>query len=246
VSGSFPQGAAYLGHNNTGSDADDFQSTHFMIQRMISRVQTLTLAKVVSCSNAGGLSAIGTVSVQPMVAMLDGYGNAMEHGTLVNLPYMRIQGGSNAIILDPQPGDVGLVGFCSRDISSVKNTGQVGVPGSKRAHSMSDGVYIMSVYGGSPTQYVRFANGVLEVVTPDTVHIKAGTSVVVDSPVITLNGMLNQGTGSGGASTYAATLQGPLTVVNDVLAGGSALSLLHHLHGGVQTGGGKTAQPTNT
>lgn len=55
---------------------------------------------------------------------------------------------------------------------------------------------------------------------------------------VTINGPLTQGTGSNGG---AATMLGPITVTNDVTAGGKSLD--HHVHSGVQTGGGNTGQP---
>ncbi len=55
---------------------------------------------------------------------------------------------------------------------------------------------------------------------------------------VTINGNLSQGMGEGGGS---ATMLGPVTVTNDVKAGGK--SLMTHTHGGVQTGGGNTGSP---
>jgi phage baseplate assembly protein V len=55
---------------------------------------------------------------------------------------------------------------------------------------------------------------------------------------VMINGQLTQGTGSAGG---AATMQGPLAVINDVTAAGKSLD--HHVHSGVQTGGGNTGQP---
>ena len=52
---------------------------------------------------------------QPLVNMLDGAGDATEHGTIFGLHYTRLQGGANAIILDPQVDDIGwaAVYLCS-------------------------------------------------------------------------------------------------------------------------------------
>jgi hypothetical protein len=44
-----------------------------------------------------------------------------------------------------------------------------------------------------------------------------------------------------GASGGGATMLGPVTVINDVKAGGK--SLMTHTHGGVQTGSGNTGGP---
>lgn len=55
---------------------------------------------------------------------------------------------------------------------------------------------------------------------------------------VTINGNLSQGMGDGGGT---ATMHGPVTVTNDVTAGG--ISLQTHKHGGVETGGGHTGGP---
>lgn len=88
---------------------------------------------------------------------------------------------------------------------------------------------------------------------PTSVNINVGSSVLnitgsaitcttttftINAPSIVLNGQMSQGTG---ATSYAATLQGPLTVVNNVTAGGISLDTHHHT--GVTTGGGNTGGP---
>jgi hypothetical protein len=60
----------------------------------------------------------------------------------------------------------------------------------------------------------------------------------VNAPVIQLNGAITQGAGSGGG---AVSLIGPVTVTNDVRAGG--VSVVLHYHGGVTAGGANTAAP---
>lgn len=55
---------------------------------------------------------------------------------------------------------------------------------------------------------------------------------------VTINGNLSQGMGEGGGT---ATMKGPVTVTNDVTAGGK--SLMTHTHGGVETGSGNTGEP---
>jgi hypothetical protein len=38
------------------------------------------------------------------------------------VPYFRVQGGADAIIIDPKVGDLGIAVFCSRDITGVKRS----------------------------------------------------------------------------------------------------------------------------
>lgn len=71
----------------------------FIISGIVNRIQTVTLVQVIAV-NATGIGPVGTVDVQPMVAQLDGSGKAYAHGVIHNIPYFRLQGGSNAVIID--------------------------------------------------------------------------------------------------------------------------------------------------
>lgn len=191
--------------------------------------------KVLAVANNGGVSPIGTVNVQPLVSGVDGMGNAWPHGTIYNVPYMRIQGGANAVIIDPQVGDIGVATVCDRDISTVKGSSAASAPGSNRRHDMSDIVYLMTIIGPAPTQYVQFNASGIAITSPTKITLAAPT-VEVDAPTIILNGALQQGQGSNAGN---ATMGGTLTVTVDVVGGGK--SLKGHTHPDPQ--GGNTGPP---
>ena len=82
----------------------------------------------------------------------------------------------------------------------------------------------------------------VEVVASGAVTVTGG-SITINGPTTingntVINGSLSQGLGEGGGG---ATMFGPVTVTNDVMAGG--ISLTTHVHGGVQAGGSNTAGP---
>ena len=181
-----------------GEGLGDYTALRFLVQQMLSRVNTATLVKVVKVS-AGGTGPVGTVDVQPLVNQLDGAGDGKGLSQLHNLPYLRIQGGTNAIILDPQPDDIGIAVFCSRDISAVKRTKAAANPGSWATHSMSDGLYLGGVLNGAPSQYVQFAAGGITIHSPG--------AVAITSAALTHNGVnigathVHGGVETGGGST---------------------------------------------
>ena len=150
-----------------------FGTTEFVIRQLLTKVQTVTLVQVQSCTNDGGISPFGLVDVVPMINQVDASGNAQPHVTIYNVPYMRLQGGSNAVIIDPQPGDIGIAVFASRDISKVKSTQAPANPGSARQYDFSDALYIGGLLNGVPTQYVQFGAGGISVVSPTAVIVKA-------------------------------------------------------------------------
>lgn len=207
---------------------NEYATLRFVIQSMLSRVATCTMVRVVACTNNGGVSPWGTVDVQPLINQVAGDDTAWPHQTLYKLPYCRLQGGVNAVILDPAPGDIGVVCFASRDISALKSQdsidavkgGNPGVnPGSARQFNMSDGIYIGAGLNGVPTQYVAFSDGGITVVSP--------TQVTIQAPAITLDGDVH--------------ITGATTGDGDGVFNG--ISVHDHTHGGVQSGGSNTAPP---
>jgi hypothetical protein len=201
--------------------------------------------QVIAVSNSGGISPIGHVDVQPMVSAVDGSKQIWQHAPVYNVPYLRLQGGSNGIIIDPVVGDVGIATVCDRDISTVKNTGKTSAPGSNRRNDLSDMVYLMTIIGAAPTQYIQFNADGITILSPTkvtinapNVEIDASSACTINAPSIVLNGTLSQGQGSYGGN---ATLGGSLAVTGDVTAEGTSVHT--HTHGGVQTGGGNTGEP---
>jgi hypothetical protein len=144
-----------------------------MIQQMLANVQTAALVQVRACSNDEGISPAGTVDVQILVNQIDGQGHPTPHVTMYGLPYLRVQGGANAVIIDPQIGDIGIAVFASRDITNVKSTKAQANPGSYRMHDFSDGMYLGGILNGIPTQYVQLSSSGISIVSPAAVTIKA-------------------------------------------------------------------------
>lgn len=147
-----------------------------ILQAMLMNVRTALPVRVEGVTNSGGVSPIGYVNIRPLVKLIDASSNTTSHRIIYNVPYLRIQGGANAVILDPKVGDIGMATFSDRDISTVKATKQEGPPGSRRHHDLSDAIYMHSIISVAPTQYVRFFDGGIEVVSPTEVHLKAPAS----------------------------------------------------------------------
>ena len=152
----------------------------FVVRQQIAKMQTATIVKVIACSNDGGVSPVGTVDVQILVNQINGQGVPTPHVTMYGLPYLRVQGGANAVILDPEPGDIGIAVFASRDISTVVSTKAQANPGSYRQYDFSDGMYLGGLLNGSPTQYVQFSSTGINVVSPNAVGITAPSVVAAN------------------------------------------------------------------
>ena len=176
----------YKGTRTPNSGQGDFNSISFLIRQILNRVNTATLVKVIAVTNSGGVSPVGFVDVQMMVNQLDGYGNAIANAQLHSLPYSRMQGGTNAIILDPQVGDIGIAVFADHDISAVSVNKITSNPGSMRRFNISDGMYVGGALNGTPVQYVQFTATGINVVSPTKITCTAPT-VEVDATTATVN-----------------------------------------------------------
>lgn len=198
-----------LGSLKPSTTWGDYNNILFAITQAISKLQTSTLVRVEACTNSDEVSPVGFVDVVPLINQIDGDGNPTQHVTIYNLPYLRIQGGSNAVVIDPKPGDIGIAVFASRDISKVKATKAQANPGSFRQYDFSDGLYLGGVLNGSPIQYVRFKSDGIEIISPGTITLR-GAQIVIDGPVSQSNGNV--------------------IIADDLLTGASPISSVHHTH----------------
>jgi len=225
----------------------------FIISKLIRGVHTCGLVQVLAVQPVSG--KVGFVTVQPLVLDVDTNQVVIAQSPIYNVPYMRYQGGSSAVILDPVAGDIGLAMFAENDITNVKQTQAAGAAATARTHSTADALYLGGVLNPDATQYVQFQPGGAGIVihSPGAVSLQAGSTVTITSGTtttvnapggfvvnanMTLNGTMS-GTHSGaGAYQFAGTIVAPDAVINGVTQS-------THKHTGVQTGAGTSGGPTN-
>ena len=201
------------GFNGTpfGLEADGYGQTQELIACMIAGVRTALPVRVVSVTNSGAAAPIGRVDIQPLVGQLDGRGKHVDHGTIYNVPYLRIQGGQNAIIIDPAVGDIGIAVFCDRDISGVKRGRRAAPPASSRKHDMSDAIYLHSILSAAPSQYIAFQSGGIVIKSPNGVTIDAPNVTVKGATAITGGSLTHNGSNVGSTHVHGGIAPGPAT-----------------------------------
>ncbi len=210
---SIPGGSAgYYGQLGLNDGASQFNVMAAVIATMLGRVRTMVVVKVMAVTNEGGVSAVGFVDVMPLVKQVDGVGKATSHGTIFNMPYFRVQGGANAIIIDPKVDDLGIAIIADRDSSSVKENKAESTPGSKRRFDLADGVYIGGILNGVPDQYVQFTDDGIKVADK--------------------NGNVLNMTSSGIALTGNLTVTGTITATGEIQKGSglTKVTLGSHQH----------------
>ena len=195
------------------SGASEYNALSFMVEQAIKGlVNTAIPVRVDSCTKPGVGGAAGYVSATPLVQQRGADGKSLMPVSLPQLPFFRLQCGTAAVVLDPQPGDVGLAIFSQQDASNIEagKTDPVQA-GSFRCFDMSDGFYVGGFYGQTPTTFVHLDPEKGEA------YIKAPTKITIDAPQIELKGALTMGGASGGADTI--TLDGNVTTNGNITAG---------------------------
>lgn len=238
--------AGSQGQQHPEDCASEFNAHAALVRSMLAKIATSTVVKVVGVTNSGGVSATGYVDVQPLVNQVDGAGNAMPHAVIFGAPYGRLMGGTNAVILDPEIGDIGIVNFSSRDISSVLANQAQANPGSWRRFDWADAMYVgVGLLGAVPSQFVQFSAAGITITSPNAIDLNAQTialtaptismtasgGITATTPTFTINGNL--------AST--GTVQAPVVdATTQLLAAGKDVGPNHEHDHGTMTASGHT------
>lgn len=201
--------------NRPQDGGTDANAQAFMMQQMLMSNAFITLAVVDEVSEDGDI-----VSVKPMIDGFTGSGDRIPKTIIYGVPVWRLQRGASAVIMTPVAGDIGLIAICDRDISGVKATRESSLPGSNRTHNYADAIYLGGVLNADPSQYVRFANDGIDIVSPLSVNINAPMASFSDD----------------------VSIGGELNVIGEVTGAGVKLST--HVHGGVESGGSNTQGPS--
>ena len=212
---------AYTTFGSLPDTTSEYNRMAFVVRSIMAQQATTTLVIVRAVEG-------DTVDVQPMVAQVDGAGNAVDHGIIHGLPVWRLQGGNSAVIVVPAVGDIGLAVFASTDISNVKRAKEPTTPGSFRRFDWADGVYLGGLLNAPASQFIKMDDSGVTITAADgqPVTINAD-SVVITADTVSMSGDLDV-TGSissGAGSTF----------------NGKAFDT--HKHSGVTTGGGNTGNP---
>ena len=195
------------------SGASEYNAISFLVEQMIKgMVNTAIPVRVDSCTKPGVGGAAGYVSATPLVQQRGADGKSLQPVSLPQLPYYRVQAGTAAVVLDPQPGDIGLAVFSQQDASNVKaGTSEPVQAGSFRAFDMSDGFFVATHYGQTPTTFVHLDPEKGEVT------IKAPTKITIDAPQIELKGAVTMG---GAGSSDTITLDGSIVTNGNISTSG--------------------------
>lgn len=181
-------------------------------------------------------------TIRPAVMAKKSNGESLAQDFIYNVPVRFCGGGGYAVNLPLQKGDTGWVVFCDRDISNFKNARAIVPSNTNRMHAQEDPFFLpdamqtANIAGEDEGRAVfqtlsgdnKISMGTSDIkITTDKLTINASTSVDIISPKVTMSGLLN--------------VQGIITSMTNVVAG--IISLITHVHTGVQSGSGTTGGP---
>ncbi|HFF0298207.1 TPA: Gp138 family membrane-puncturing spike protein [Raoultella ornithinolytica] len=223
-------------------------------RKTLSEQMRVALPGIIQSFDPESLTAV----VQPAIRYIerdnDGNKSTKDYPLLVDVPVVFPRGGGCTLTFPVSEGDECLVIFADRCIDFWWQSGGVQEPVDGRMHDLSDAFCIVGpqsqakkISGISTTAaQLRTDDGsaFIELAAGGDITATTAGNATINAPEIilngnvTINGNLSQGMGDGGGT---ATMRGPVTVTNDVTAGGK--SLMTHTHGGVEHGNDSTGEP---
>lgn len=214
----------------------------FIIKQLIGQLHTAMIVRVIAVHPSDDHA--GLVDVLPMVKSVATEGTVIEPSPIYNAPFFRLQAGSSAVLIDPQPGDIGIAVFAERDITNAVATRDVAPPNTARQYSAGDCFYIGGLLGSAPNQFVEFLPnaGGINIVSPGAVNLTAGGNITVECPTLVLNcnvqfnGNVSSTPTTAGAVTFGAPVTAP-----DFVAPNARLNTHQH----AVSGGSTTGNPHN-
>lgn len=152
----------------TSAQTSDAENLSYVFKKLLSGAFFIELVEVTAIR---GTAPNLVVDVMPLVTRTDPSGATIQNSEIYNVPVFRLQRGASAIIMNPVPGDIGMIAICDRDNSIARANRKQSVPGSKRMHSKSDALYLGGFLNQAPTQYVEFADNKINIVAPNGINI---------------------------------------------------------------------------
>lgn len=152
----------------TSAQTSDAESLQYVFKKLLSGAFFIELVTVLEMR---GVAPNLVVDVLPLVTRTDPSGAIIDNSPIYNIPVFRLQRGGSAIIMNPMPGDIGMIAICDRDNSLARENLKQSLPATKRSHSKSDALYLGGFLNSEPTQYIEFADNKLNIVAPYGVNV---------------------------------------------------------------------------
>ncbi|EPL4123869.1 phage baseplate protein [Citrobacter amalonaticus] len=180
----------------TSAQTSEAESFSYIFKSLLSGAFFIELVQVEAIR---GTAPNLVVDVLPLVTRTDPSGEMIDNSPIYNVPVFRLQRGNSAVIMNPVPGDIGMIAVCDRDNSIARANRKQSIPGSKRTHSKSDALYLGGFLNQQPTESVEFTGGGIKIISPGTVEIN-GLKILPDGRLQLVDGSIVDAHVHGGVS----------------------------------------------
>lgn len=186
--------------------------------------------------------------VQPLIMRVTASGSPISRAPVAAVPVVQMGAGGFVLDFNLKKGDFGYIKANDRDISLFRQSFTESKPNTYRKHTFQDAVFFpapMTGYaieaGEEEACVLRTLDGTQRVVImADGIKVYSDTVITLDAPLVTITGDL---VGTGTRATGTASFNGIIHSSVDVTGGTEPISLVHHIHSGVQSGSGDTGPP---
>lgn len=180
----------------TSAQTSEAESFSYIFKSLLSGAFFIELVQVEAIR---GTAPNLVVDVLPLVTRTDPSGAMIQNSQIFNVPVFRLQRGNSAVIMNPVPGDIGMIAVCDRDNSIARANRKQSIPGSRRTHSKSDALYLGGFLNQQPTESVEFTGSGIKITSPGTVEIN-GLKILPDGRLQLVDGSIVDGHVHGGVS----------------------------------------------
>lgn len=225
-----------------------------ILSSFLINVDDMLPAKIVSYDRTTNLA-----KVQPLIMLIKTNGQIQPRAQVASVPVLQLGGGNFMLNFNLNPGDLGFIKANDRDISLFLQSFTQSAPNTFRKHTFEDAVFIPAPMRNMTIKSEDSENAVLSTldgkqrisIWDDRIKLTSsdddGNSSItifpdhikIDTPLATFTGaIVSDGTRATGDATFSGTIRATV----DVIATNNNISLVHHKHSGVTTGGSNTGQ----
>lgn len=183
--------------------SSDGNNQEFIFLSLLNEFSFIDLVKVIDVKGK-------LLTVKSMLCHSYDNGKRIENEPIYGIPFLQLRRGNSAVVMDPAPGDIGLMAVCDKDISAVKESGADGVPPTDRRHGKTDGIYLTGIasLNVEPEQYVHFTDSGINIKSPGSVNIN-GLKILPDGRLQLTNGVIVDTHIHGGVESGGSESGGP-------------------------------------
>ncbi len=157
------------------------------------------------------------VQVQPQIMVLTTDGAQITRAQIASIPVYQIGGGGFVLNFNLNPGDLGWIIACDRDISLFMQSFSSSQPNTTRTHDFADSFFLPNILNGFAIDSLDSENAVLQSLD-GTVKISLGASkITIAAPTVEIDSAVT--------ITGDLLVEGDLTVDGDSLVDGHSVVL---------------------